>query len=209
MATQHDIVKNVLSQYGKTYAEEAGIKLANRPSPLYELSVLTMLLSARISGHIALSAARELFKAGFRTPARMADATWQERVDALGRGHYRRYDERTATMLGDGAELIQDRWRGDLRAIRGAKLRDDLTQIPGIGPTGSDIFCREVQEVWPELRPFVDQRARRGAEALDLPTDPEKLQGLVDDSDLTRFIDGLVRITLDEHAAQKITESKA
>ncbi len=28
----------------------------------------------------------------------MSEASWQDRVDALGRGHYRRYDERTATM---------------------------------------------------------------------------------------------------------------
>jgi hypothetical protein len=47
----------------------------------------------------------------------MLDASWQDRVDALGRGHYRRYDFRTATMLSDGAQWCLDRWHGDLRRL--------------------------------------------------------------------------------------------
>jgi hypothetical protein len=61
------------------------------------------LLSARISAGIAVAAARGLFGAGCRSQAAMARASWQDRVDALGRGHYRRYDERTAAVLGDAA----------------------------------------------------------------------------------------------------------
>src|SRR5438034_930411 len=83
-----------------------------RPAPLYQLLVLATLLSARISSDIAVRAASELFKAGYRTPRAMRAARWQGRVDALGRGHYRRYDERTASLLGDAAELLIQRWRG-------------------------------------------------------------------------------------------------
>ena len=112
------IVKALLDRCGRTYAEEAGIRLADRPGPLYQLLVLATLLSARISADIAVAAARELFAAGYRSPKAMSEASWQERVDALGRGHYRRYDERTATMLGDGADLLSSRWHGDLRRLR-------------------------------------------------------------------------------------------
>ena len=80
--------------------------------------MLATLLSARISADIAVAAARELFAAGYRNPKAMSEASWQERVDALGRGHYRRYDERTATMLGDGADLLSSKWHGDLRKLR-------------------------------------------------------------------------------------------
>jgi hypothetical protein len=52
----------------------------------------------------------ELFAAGYRTPAAMTAASWQDRVDALGRGHYKRYDERTATMLGDAAAKLAGRY---------------------------------------------------------------------------------------------------
>ena len=102
----------------------------------------------------------------------MEAASWQDRVDALGRGHYRRYDERTATMLGTGARLCLDRWHGDLRRLHkeaGADrtvLRRLLTEFPGIGPTGADIFLREAQSVWPDVRPYADRRTLAGARRL-------------------------------------------
>src|SRR6201994_5044418 len=147
------IIKALLDQCGVTYAEEAGIKLADRPGPLYQLLVLTTLLSARITADIAVGAARELFAAGYRSPKAMSEASWQDRVDALGRGHYRRYDERTATMLGDGAELIAERWHGDLRRLRdeaggeAGRIGSLVQEFPGIGPAGAAIFLREVQAV--------------------------------------------------------------
>ena len=96
------IVRELLGRHGRLYAEDAGIRLADRPGPLYQLLVLATLLSAPIPADTAVAAARELLAAGYRTPKAMSEAGWQDRVDALGRGHYRRYDERTATMLGDG-----------------------------------------------------------------------------------------------------------
>jgi hypothetical protein len=62
------IVKDLLDRYGRTYAGEAGIRLTDRPGPLYQLLVLATLLSARISAEIALATARELFAAGYRSP---------------------------------------------------------------------------------------------------------------------------------------------
>src|SRR5699024_7260765 len=96
-----ELAGTLLEHSAQTFAAEARITLRDKPSPLYRLLVLSTLLSARISSDIAVAATRELSRAGLRTPEHMRDATWQERVDALGRGHYRRYDERTATMLGD------------------------------------------------------------------------------------------------------------
>lgn len=178
-------IRKLLEGNGQTYAERAGIRLGDKPAPLYQLLVLATLLSARISGDIAVAAARELFKAGYRTPARMRAASWQDRVDALGRGHYRRYDERTATMLGDGADLLIDQWRGDLRRLHdeasddvGALARS-LTRFPGIGPTGAAIFLREVQVVWTGISPYADARVRTRARCARLPSSPERLRSLV------------------------------
>src|ERR1700677_4024147 len=112
------VVQELLDRGGSLYAEDAGIKLADRPGPLYQLLVLATLLSAPISAETGIAAARELFAAGYRSPKAMSEASWQDRVDALGRGHYRRYDERTATMLGDCADLLSVKWHGDLRRLR-------------------------------------------------------------------------------------------
>lgn len=192
----------LLDEHGTTYAAEAGITLRDKPSPLYELLVLTTLLSVRISADIAVAAAREVFRAGWRTPAAMRESTWQQRVDALGRGHYVRYDESTATNLARGAELIHERYRDDLRRLRARadgdveELRRLLTEFPRIGEVGSHMFCREAQMVWPELRPYFDSRALAGAEKLGLPTTPGRLAKLVDERDLGRLAAALVRVSL-------------
>ena len=80
-------VAALLERYGQTYADEAGITLRDTPAPLYQLLVLTVLCSVRISAATAVAAARELFAAGLRTPRAMTEASWQSRVDALGRAH--------------------------------------------------------------------------------------------------------------------------
>jgi endonuclease III len=211
------VVKELLERFGRTYADQAGIRLADKPSPLYELLVLATLLSARITADVAVSAAHELFTAGYRTPERMQQASWQDRVDALGRGHYRRYDESTATRLDDEAGLLRQRWRGDLRKLRDEagsepkRIHELLTEFKGIGPTGADIFLREVQGVWPKVAPYVDSRVREGAALLRLPTRAADLADLAGSAgqagsphDLARLASALVRVAHDPNAAEQI-----
>src|ERR1700757_3339992 len=179
------IVSELLVRHGRLYAEDARIKLSDRPGPLYQLLVLATLLSAPIPAETAVAAARELFAAGYRTPAAMTAASWQDRVDALGRGHYRRYDERTATMLGDAAAKLAGEWHGDLRRLReqaegdAGRIGGLLTGFPGIGPVGASIFLREVQEAWPSVSPYADARVVAGAERVGLPADRDELAGVL------------------------------
>jgi endonuclease III len=196
----------LLQRHGTTYAEEAGIRLADKPAPLWQLLVLSLLLSARITSGIAVAAAQELFRAGYRTPQRMQESTWQQRVDALGRGHYRRYDERTATMLGELADAVREDYRGDLRLLRDQSddIERDLQRFKGIGPAGSAIFCREVQGVWPVLAPYVDPLVAKGAERLGLPRSAERLAALVSADDLPRLAAGCVRAARDKEVVEDV-----
>lgn len=206
------LVRSLLDTCGRTYADDAGIRLADRPAPLYQLLVLTVLLSTRIKTEIAVDAARELFHAGLGTPERMRDAGWQERVDALGRAHYVRYDESTSTALGEGADLVLTQYRGDLRGMRAAAdggargLHGLIQQVPRIGPVGADIFCREAQAVWPDLRPYLDRRSLDGARRIGLPADRDRLAALVPAGDLARFCAALVRLTLDRNLVRQVTD---
>lgn len=208
MGRPERVVRELVGAHGRTYAEEAGIGLKDTPQPLYRLLVLSHLLSARIRGSIALATARVLHEAGLRDPRRTAQASWQQRVDALGRGGYRRYDERTATQLGDAAELLSERWGGDLRRPRReadgdiSELRRLLQEFPGIGPAGAGIFLREAQGVWPEAAPYLDAKALQGAERLDLPKDPERLTELAGDTDPAVLAAALVRAAVDKEAAE-------
>ncbi|WP_399944881.1 endonuclease [Streptomyces sp. BBFR25] len=205
---QRRTVRELVDAHGQTYAEEAGIRLKDTPQPLYRLLVLAHLLSARISGSIAVATARSLSEAGLRDPRRMADATWQERVDALGRGGYRRYDERTATQLGEAAELLTERWGGDLRRLREeadgdvSGLRRLLQEFRGVGPTGADIFLREAQLVWPEAGPLLDRKALQGAERLGLPGDPDRLLSLAGKTEPAVLAAALVRAAVDKDVAE-------
>ncbi|WP_406338621.1 endonuclease [Streptomyces sp. NBC_01620] len=211
--TARRTVEVLLSRYGTTYAAEAGIRLRNTPQPLYQLLVLSDLLSARIRASVAVAAARALFGHGMRSPDRMIGATWQQRVDALGEGGYQRYDERTATQLGDGAQLLLVEYGGDLRRLRREAdgdldiLRYGLRRTPGMGPAGADIFVREVQAVWPETAPFLDAKALQGAEKLGLPASPAELARLAeqaDDRGPAVLAAALVRAALDKHVVEDV-----
>ncbi|MFD5653942.1 endonuclease [Streptomyces sp. NPDC127039] len=205
---QRRTLRELVDAHGQTYAEEAGIRLKDTPQPLYRLLVLAHLLSARISASIAVATARALSEAGLRDPRRMAGATWQQRVDALGRGGYRRYDERTATQLGEAAELLTERWGGDLRRLRDeadgevSALRRLLQEFPGVGPTGADIFLREAQLVWPEAGPLLDRKALQGAERLGLPGDPDRLLSLAGKTEPAVLAAALVRAAVDKDVAE-------
>ena len=205
------VVAALLERAGRTYADDARIRLADTPAPLYRLLVLSVLLSTRIKADIAVAAAEELVRAGMGTPANMRAASWQDRVDALGRAHYKRYDESTATALGDGAELLRVEYRDDLRRLREraerdpARIRELLTAVPRLGPVGADIFCRDAQAVWPELRPAFDGKALDGAKQLGLPTEPGRLAELVRPAQLATLASALVRVALDKSLAEELS----
>jgi hypothetical protein len=202
-------VRELVDARGRTYAEDAGITLRNTPQPLYRLLVPALLLSAWIRASVAVAAARALYDAGLRDPRRMAEADWQQRVDALGRGGYRRYDERAATQLGDGAVLLTARWGGDLRRLREeadgdlAALRRLLRAGPGMGPVGADIFLREAQRVWPEAAPYLDRKALSGARRLELPEEPDRFLDVAGDTEPAVLAAALVRAALDKELAQE------
>lgn len=197
------IVEALLERHGQTYASELGIDLErNTPSVLYRWLCAATLLSARISADAAMQAARALAEQGWTTAQKMADATWEHRTRTLNRAGYARYDESTSRMLGDTAQLLLDRYGGDLRKLRDAAQRDPgreralLKECKGIGDVGADIFCREAQIAWDELFPFADRRALDAAGRLGLEDDAEKLARRASRKDYPRLLAALVRTRL-------------
>jgi hypothetical protein len=196
----------LLERHGRTLADELRIDVArNTPSPLFRVLVISILTSARISHRIALEAARALTEQGWTTPRKMAGSTWAQRTRVLNRSGYARYDERTSRMLGDTCDLLLERYRGDLRRLREEAGREPrreralLKEFKGLGDVGVDVFFREVQVAWDELRPFADRRALRSAQRLGLGGDARALARLVggDARDFSRLVAALVRVGIE------------
>jgi endonuclease III len=202
-SNQRAIARAVLARYPKSYAEELRIDVArNTPAQLYQWLIASLLFSARIGAGQAKSAAQALLDKGWRTPKKMAEVTWAERVKVLNRSGYARYDESTSRYIADTTGLLLEHYGGDLRKLREAACRDPererqlLKQFKGIGDVGADIFCREAQIAWDELYPFSDRKALDAARGLSLPASAGGLARLVDRRDLPRLLAGLVRVGL-------------
>lgn len=210
MAKPKQLARRLLDVAGTTYAAEARITIGDKPRPLFQLLVLCMLASKPIDATIAMSAARELFKAGLRTPKAVLAADRQTMIDAFGRAHYVRYDESSATRLTDMAQRVCDDYSGDLRGLVERSGRDVgaakrlLKKFKGIGDTGADIYLREVQDVWTWVRPYFDERATATAKLLGLPTEPEKLGSLAP-HDNARLAAALVRVSLGDDVRRQVT----
>lgn len=201
------VVAALLDRHGRTFADELGLDLHTpTPSALFGLLLFAVLSSARIRSVNAAAGTQALLDAGWSNVGKLAATSWQERVDVLNQHGYARYDERTANMLGDLTEQVQDRWGGDLSRMRTEAdgdleaLKALLTEHKGLGPVGADIFLREAQSCWPEIRPYVDKRAKQAAKALGLPSKAEDLAALVSPDDLARLVAALVRTSLTDDA---------
>lgn len=203
-------VRRLLDVAGTTYAAQARITMSDKPMPLFQLLVLCILASKPIDAGIAMAAARELFKAGLRTPEAVQQADRQTMIAAFGRAHYVRYDESSATRLADVAERVREDYSGDLRRLAERSKHDPvaakrmLKQFKGIGDTGADIYLREVQDVWTWVRPYFDDRTTGTAKQLGLPAEPKQLGSLAP-HDNARLAAALVRASLDDDVRQRVT----
>lgn len=189
----------------KSFAEEIGLEPPFGPAALFRLLVMSLLMGARIRASVALKADLELNRHGWTTPRKMADAAWEERTLVLNRAGYARYDESTSRRLGQAAEVVLERYGGDLRRLRDrAERRPEeerrlLKEFSGIGEVSADIFCREVQGDWQELYPFADRKALEAAHELGLAGSAEELARLTSGpQEFARLVSGLVRIGLEK-----------
>jgi endonuclease III len=209
MAEHKEVVRRLLDAAGKTYAAEAGVRVSDKPMPLFQLLVLCMLASKPIDATIAMRAGRELFSDGLKTPKAVLAADRQTMIHAFGRAHYVRYDESSATRLTEMAQRVVDEHSGDLRDIARRSSEDVgaakrmFKKFKGIGDTGADIYLREVQDVWTWVRPYFDKRAIRTAKALGLPSDPQKLGALAPKAN-ARLAAALVRTSLDDDMRRQV-----
>lgn len=208
MSSSADALADLLEEHPQTFAEQAGLTLADTPSPLFRLVVLTSLLSANLDARLGLRTARALTDAGWTTAEHLAGASDEERHEVLVKARYLR-KQQTARQLGRLAEEVLDRHHGDLRRLRDdadgepAAVAEALQGLTGIGQVGASIFLREVQAVWPSVRPYADQRVLDLARDRRLPHTPRGLAQAAGTDDLSRVGAALVQADMADRAADR------
>ena len=133
-----------------TSAADLGLTLAVDDEPaLFGWFLASYLFGKRISQTIAAQAWTVLYRTyGRDTPRKLLNLSWQQLVNYLGEGHYRRYDESTATRLLEVCRHLQKAYGGSFVRLRDASAdRADverrLQMLRGVGPETCEIFMRE------------------------------------------------------------------
>ena len=172
----------------KTYA-------ASELSPFEEL-LSAVVFSRPISHHLGARTVRTILNPPytFTTPKAIQEAGDEKRLQALWDARTQHKDK-TALQLREMADVVAETFSGgdagdgSLEGLRKAagydmeRERDLLTSsIKGLGKTGTSIFFRRVQWLWPECYPYVDDRTEMALDELGLPKDAEGLQELLDES---------------------------
>ena len=121
---------------------------------LFKWFLASFLFGKRIQQSVAESAWHVLVdEHKLDTPAKICRHSWQELVDLLGEGHYKRYDESTAERLLKLCHKLDDEYDGKLGRLHetsdsAADLKRRLREFNGVGPKTLEIFMREAKKVW-------------------------------------------------------------
>ena len=222
-------IHNLLSSYGVHPLQNTSLPKQNESTPETVLCLLylAMLTSARISHELAYKSLQCLIEAGYQDIEILKKSTWQERTEVLTKGGYTRYREKTATALGDLADLIGKKY-GALHSIRGfppslsltcimdtdndlnnllkkaesspVKVRSLLQEVKGNGKVGTNIFFDAAQGIWPCLAPFIDPRSMETAKNCGLGSDVGALWDAVgkDAIEMCRLSSALTMVRLEK-----------
>ncbi|MBS7638163.1 hypothetical protein KEJ49_04660 [Candidatus Bathyarchaeota archaeon] len=138
------------------YADELGLDLS-KPEDRFRWFLASMLFAKRISAEIAMRTYRRFEEEGLTTPEAILEAGWDRLVEVLDSGGYVRYDFSTASNLLEAMRKLVDEY-GDLERLHEASanpkdLERRLMEFKGIGPTGVNIFLRELRGIWTKADP--------------------------------------------------------
>lgn len=199
-------VSSLLSKYGALPLQQhlADVTSAT-PETLLALLLNAILSSARISHELAAKSVACFIEAGYHDVQVLKKASWDEKTAVLTKGGYTRYREKTATMLGELADLLLDKYDGDLNNVLvhtkkdRAQIRAALKEIKGLGDVGVDIFFDTVQGVWPCVAPFVDPRSLKTAQQLGLGSVDDLWREVGEDPmEMCRLSSALTTVRLDK-----------
>jgi endonuclease III len=205
--------RRLVAALGGRYSREVGIDVGGGADEVERWFLASTLFGTRIRAATAARTFRVLDEAGLVRVARARGFPWNDLVALLDRGGYTRYDFRTATRLHVLADVLNDRYGGEVAEI-GRRypaylaLRAALDALPGWGPVTVEVFLRELRGVWSGAEPPLDDRAARAARHLELVSSEDPVDALGElrqvcraaELDVRDLESALVRLTLAHRA---------
>lgn len=196
MNSAKKIVQASMSE--QTFCEECGISLGkDSKNGIFQLIILSNLLSNRISHVLAIMAMQALLRHGMISALSVSEIPREKLVKILNENGYARYDEKTATYLQHDAWVILTMFKGDpnnvIKAAQrsAANLKELLETFKGIGSVGAEIFMCEAQIRYKWLYPCTTPKAVRVAKTINMGL--EKLKNELSPLQLARLMATLAR----------------
>jgi hypothetical protein len=196
---------------GGRYSAELGIDVDAGDAEIERWFLAATLFGTRISAGVAERTFRELAASGLARINQVPKVHEDELVGLLDAGGYARYDFRTAARLLNLAEVVSERFGGQVASISEMhpsypELQAGLDALPGWGEVTIRLFLRELRGVWPGAQPPLDERAAAAVRHLELLPSGAVLSDLADLAhtaglDLRDLESGLVRLALLHHRA--------
>ncbi|KAH8705493.1 hypothetical protein BGW36DRAFT_367673 [Talaromyces proteolyticus] len=199
-------IRKTIDEYGSLPLDGIPVKhpLEPKPETLLAIVIHSMLRSTRISHELAQKASARVMEAGYHDIETLTNTSWDEKVQVLSEGGYNRYRESAATKLGDLANLVNDKYDGDLNNLlkkagnNPERVRQLVREIKGFGDVATDLFCDDAQAVWPALAPTIDHRSLDTAEEVGIGRDIGAIYALLghDPVEMSRLARGLSNVRL-------------
>ena len=155
------------------FSQELGINLQKKEE-IFKWFLASILFGARISETIVLNTYKEFEKEKVLTPERILKTGWDGLVKILDDGGYVRYDFKTATKLLEIMKALKGRYQGDLNRLhlKAKDARDLEGRIKelgkGIGEVTTNIFLRELRDIWEKADPLPGKLVIQAAKNLGL-----------------------------------------
>ena len=152
---------------GEPYSEMLSIDLREGDPAYFRWFLASLLYSKPIREESATKTYRLFLAEGLTSSADIIRAGWDQLVDVLDRGGYRRYDYSTADRLLEICGRLQRDYGGSLdRLYMESSGEEDLEGRlealgKGIGPVTVSIFLRDMRRVWPKINPQPTDKIRK------------------------------------------------
>jgi len=168
-----ELARRTVTVLGGRYSAELGIDVDAGEAEVERWFVAATLFGARIPARVAERTFGVLAAAGLARIGQMRHVPSGDLIAMLDAGGYARYDVRTATRLLELAEIVNERYDGQVAVIGRhfaayPGLGAALDALPGWGPVTVRLFLRELRGVWPGADPPLDERAAAAARHLGL-----------------------------------------